>query len=82
MELRWPLLIIGLAIGVALIILGTLVIFHGSTVGLLIGIETGEYALLPPDREAIVAGVLMTVLGTIAVSVSLASIIVFWKRNS
>ena len=65
------LLAIGVAAGLVLLILGALVIYHGLAVGLGRGIETGEYALLPPDREAVVAGVLMTVFGSIAIGVSL-----------
>lgn len=81
MKLKWVLLSIGLAVGLILTILGVLVIYHGLAAGLGRGIETGEYVLFPPDREAILAGVLMTVLGSISISVSLASVIVFWNRD-
>ena len=79
--MKWMLLIVGLAAGLTLIILGALVIYHGLAMGLGRGIETGEYALLPPDREAVTVGVLMTAFGSISVGASLASVIVSWNRN-
>jgi hypothetical protein len=75
------LLAMGVAAGLVLLTLGVLVIYHGLAVGLGRGIETGEYALLPPDREAVIAGVLMTAFGSISISVSLALAIASWKRN-
>ena len=81
MKLKWVLLSIGLVVGFALVTLGALVIFHGLAVGLGRGIETGEYALFPPDREAVTAGVLMTAFGSISISVSLASVMVFWNQD-
>jgi hypothetical protein len=74
-------LAIGLAAGLVLITLGALVTYHGLAVGLGRGIETGEYALLPPDREAVIAGVLMIAFGSISISVSLTSLMVFRGRN-
>ena len=72
-----------MAAGIALIGLGTLIISAGSRVALGVNIEDkSEYLLTQADRDVMRAGVLITASGTIAVSVSLASMIMFWKRDS
>jgi hypothetical protein len=82
MKLKWVLLVMGLAAGIALIGLGTLIISENFRAGLAIGIEDGEYHLLQPDKDVMRAGVLITASGIVAVSVSLTSMIVLWKRNT
>ena len=81
MKMKWVLLTIGLAVGIALIALGTLIIGDNFRASLGIGIEDGKYYILPQSKTAIQAGILITASGVVAVSVSLASMIMFWKRN-
>lgn len=69
------LLVVVLITGVMLTALGVLIIRGGSVVALGTGIEDGRPILLPPYYDAIVAGVLMTVSGSIAVGVSLTLMI-------
>ncbi len=80
MQRKLVLLAGGAAVGVLLIVLGTLAIWNCSAVGLGIPIDDvgddyGGYFLMPPNREGIVAGVLMVAIGSIAVSVSLTLMI-------
>ena len=83
MKPKWLLLTIGLvAIGMVLIVLGTLIISENFRASLAVGIEDGRYYLLSPSKAAMQAGVLITASGVIAVSVSLASMITFWKGGS
>jgi hypothetical protein len=83
MKLKWVLLVIGLAAGMALIGLGTLIISENFRAGLGFNIEDkSEYFLLQPDKDIMRAGILITASGIVAVSVSLASMIMFWKRDS
>ena len=90
MKLKWVLLVIGLATGIALIALGTLIISDNFRPHLIEyyrdwGVSSDDdegYALILPSKDVIRAGVLMTASGTVAVSVSLASMITFWKQNS
>jgi hypothetical protein len=81
MKRNWIFLIAGLAVGIALVALGTLVIGNGSTVGLAVGIEDGNYYLLHPDKTAIEAGALMIASGSIITSVSLVGIARLWKEK-
>ena len=70
----------GIAVGLVLITLGALAIYNGLAVGLGRGIETGEYALFPPDREAVTAGILITVFGSVSISISLVSVMLNWNH--
>lgn len=83
MKLKWALLVIGLAAGISLTGLGTLIVSENFRAELMVNIEDkSEYSLLQPDKDVIRAGVIMTASGTVAASVSLSSMIMFWKRNS
>ena len=83
MKLKWVLLVIGLAAGIALIGLGTMIISENFRAALGVNIEDkSDYSLVQADEDVMRAGVLMTASGTIAVSVSLASMIMFWKRDT
>ena len=90
MKLKWVLLIAAVAIaaGTVLVAFGTLLIYHGADVRYISGTpidtppEEYEPVLMIPPREWIAAGVLMVATGAIAISVTLASVIVFWKRES
>ena len=90
MRLKWVLMVIGLAAGIALIGLGTLIISDNFRANLMEYYKDwGEsndddegYILMQPSKDVIRAGVLMTASGTVAVSVSLASMIMLWNRNS
>jgi hypothetical protein len=81
LRVRWILPTTGLVLGVALVVLGALVIYHGSTVGIGREIETGYIVLAPPDNEAIAAGALMMAIGSITTSVSSALVIVSRIRD-
>ena len=90
MKLKWVLLIAAVAIaaGTVLVAFGTLLIYHGADLRYISGTpidtppEEYEPVLMIPPREWIAAGVLMVATGAIAISVTLASVIVFWKRES
>ena len=88
MKLKWVLLVIGLAAGIALIGLGTLLISENFRANLVeYHDDWGEsddegYILMQPNKDAMRAGVLIAASGIVAVSVSLASMIMFWKQNS
>lgn len=71
-------LIIGLAVGIILIGLGILIIDNESHIGMIAG-EDGHYYLLTPNMTAVNAGILMTVIGIITVSVSIVGIAGLWK---
>jgi uncharacterized membrane protein YphA (DoxX/SURF4 family) len=80
---RSVLLVVGLIAGVMLIALGIMFIRAGSIVHLSrytddwgSGSDEVRYILDPPYYDAIVAGILMTVSGSIAVGVSLTLMIV------
>jgi hypothetical protein len=89
MKLKWVLLVIGLAAGIALIGLGTLIISENFRATLMEyyrdwGESTDDdegYILMQPSKDFMRAGVLITASGTVAVSVSLASMIMFWERK-
>ena len=73
----------GLAAGIALIGLGTMIISENFRAALGVNIEDkSEYFLTQAGEDVMRAGVLMTASGTVAVSVSLASMIMLWNRNS
>ena len=90
MKLKWAVLTIGLAVGVVLIALGTLIISENFRANLIYYYrDWGEwndddagYILMQPNKDFMRAGVLITATGTVAVSVSLASMIMFWKQNA
>ena len=90
MKLKWVLLIaaIAIAVGAVLVAFGTLLIYEGADVRYIsvtpIDTPPEEYqpVLIIPPREWIAAGVLMVVTGAIAISVTLASMIMFLKRDS
>jgi len=81
--------LVGLIVGVMLIALGVMFIRAGSRVYLMkayddwgSGSDEIRYYLEPPYYDAIVAGVLMTVSGSIAASVSLTLMITLMYTES
>ncbi|MBU1159290.1 MAG: hypothetical protein KKE24_08120 [Candidatus Thermoplasmatota archaeon] len=63
-------------IGIVLIALGILIINNGSHIGLYF--MDGHYVLNTPDKTVVNAGILMTVIGTIAVSASISCLAMHW----
>lgn len=58
-----------------MVFLGAFAIWNCTAISLGVPIEDGSYTLMPPNREGIVAGVLMVAIGSIAISVSLTLLI-------